>query len=106
MSTVLFGLLLFLGLGLLVYILGGRLAPGARDQDAKRRPYACGQDLLPAGEQLSYGRFFRLALLFIVAHIAALIAMLLSIVGTGWLLALIYLAGVGICVQILTAETD
>jgi NADH:ubiquinone oxidoreductase subunit 3 (subunit A) len=106
MSTVLGGLLLFVGLGLLVYRLGGHLAPGTRDQDAKRQPYACGQDLAPAGEQLSYGRFFRLALLFLVAHIAALIAMLLSLVGTSWLLAVIYLAGVGLCVQILTAETD
>ncbi|MHB1318513.1 MAG: hypothetical protein ACYCYF_07850 [Anaerolineae bacterium] len=106
MSSVLGGLVLFLGLGALIYRLAGRLAPGARDHAAKRQPYACGQDLAPAGEQLSYGRFFRLALLFIVAHIAALIAMLLSLAGTGWLLAVIYLAGVGICVQILTAETD
>jgi len=106
MSTVLVGLLIFVAVGLALYRVGGRLAPGSSDQGAKRQPYACGQDLLPAGEQLSYGRFFRLALLFIVAHIAALIAMLLSLVGTSWMLALIYLAGVGFCVQILTAETD
>ncbi len=106
MGTVLVGLLVFIGVGAVLYRVGGRIAPGASDQGAKRQPYACGQDLIPAGEQLSYGRFFRLALLFIVAHIAALIAMLLSLVGTGWPLALIYLAGVGVCVQILTAETD
>lgn len=106
MSTVLAGLMVFMVVGLVLYRLGGRLAPGARDEGAKRQPYACGQDLVPGGEQLSYGRFFRLALLFIVAHIAALISMLLSIAGTGWLLAVVYLSGVGVCVQILTAETD
>jgi NADH:ubiquinone oxidoreductase subunit 3 (subunit A) len=106
MSIVIGGLLLFIGLSLLMYLLAGRLAPGGSDQGAKRQPYACGQDLTPAGEHLAYGRFYRLALLFIIAHIAALIAMLLSLAGTGWLMAVIYMAGVGICVQILTAEMD
>ncbi|MFO7696446.1 MAG: NADH-quinone oxidoreductase subunit A [Anaerolineae bacterium] len=106
MNIVIGGLLLFLGLCLVIYLLAERLAPGGGDQGAKRQPYACGQDLTPSGEQLSYGRFYRLALLFIIAHIGALIAMLLSLADTGWAMAVIYLAGVGICVQVLTAEMD
>jgi NADH:ubiquinone oxidoreductase subunit 3 (subunit A) len=106
MRIVLFGLLLYLAMTGAVYyrvrVLGSRGPTSA----AKRQPYACGQDLTPSGESLSYRRFYRLALLFMVVHMGALVAMLLPQGSVDARLAVAYLLGIGVCVDILTRGGD
>jgi len=89
-------------LSLALYRLAGRMRPKSQRRDAGNLPYACGQDLAPSGERLSYKRFFRLALMFMLVHMASLVAMILSLTGREPLLAVIYLLGTGVCVDILT----
>jgi|MTBAKSStandDraft_1061840.scaffolds.fasta_scaffold46778_1 NADH:ubiquinone oxidoreductase subunit 3 (subunit A) len=98
----LFALAAFLALSLALYHWAGKIAARGSGAGAKRLPYACGQDLTPAGERLSYKRFFRLALMFVVVHMAALVAMLLPLVAQAPGLAVAYLLGTGVCVDILT----
>ena len=96
-------LILFLGLGGLFYLFGGRLAPRGKETPGKRLPYACGEDLGPERARLSYQRFFRLALLFVVGHRATLgVATRPRDRGTR-VLALVYLGGVGVCVLVLVS---
>jgi NADH:ubiquinone oxidoreductase subunit 3 (subunit A) len=97
---------LFMALAMLLYHWSGRVAPQGGSSSARRSPYACGQDLLPSGERLSYKVFFRLALMFIVVHIAALISMLLPLLGREPAVATLYLLGTGVCVDILTRGGD
>ncbi len=102
LRSMLFALGLITALTALFYRLVGLLRPRKPTSDAKREPYACGQDMAPAGERLSYQRFYRLALVYLVVHIAALIAILLPLAGSAVWLALIYLIGIFVCVDILT----
>jgi NADH:ubiquinone oxidoreductase subunit 3 (subunit A) len=99
-------LIIFIALTLALYRWAGRIAARGAGTGAKRLPYACGQDLTPSGERLSYKRFFRLALMFIVVHMAALVAMLLPLVTQAPGLAIAYLLGTGVCVDILTRGGD
>jgi NADH:ubiquinone oxidoreductase subunit 3 (subunit A) len=120
-------LLLCSGLGAGLYWLGGRLSPrtddpgtkksgvsgaenpgglacadtGPMDATAKTLPYACGEDFVTEEARLSYGRFFRLALMFVVVHIAALVLALLPRGPDTRLLASGYLLGVAVCVDVL-----
>lgn len=95
------GFVIFLGGAAGLHWLGGRW--GARGQDApgKYLPYACGEDLGPGEAQLSYQRFFRLALVFVTVHMAALIVALLPSSTDARLMATAYLLGVAVCVDIL-----
>jgi NADH:ubiquinone oxidoreductase subunit 3 (subunit A) len=94
-------MLLFLGLGSLAYRFGGRLAPRGHESPGKRQPYACGEDLGPERARLSYQRFFRLALLFVVVHMATLVVATLPNDLSTRMLALVYLGGVGVCLLVL-----
>ena len=102
----LIALALYSALGLVLYRLAGKVGARGSSAGARRRPYACGQDLAPSGVRLSYKQFFRLALMFIVVHIAALVAMLMLRVGREPSLAAVYLLGTGVCVDILTRGGD
>lgn len=84
-----------------LYWLCGRLAATGEDSPGKRLPYACGEDLLPGGERLSYRRFYRLALMFVTVHMGTLvIATLAGMREMRWL-ATGYLVGIVICVDAL-----
>lgn len=80
-------------------------APKSEDQDpdsAKYAPYACGEDLPPERLQVSYDQFYRLALAFMVLHMAALVVgMLPAREADARVLAIIYLLGVAVCVDVL-----
>ena len=92
---------IFLALAYGIYRLGGALSPPGEEHPGKCEPYACGEDLGQPESRLSYQRFFRLALVFVVVHMAALVVATLPLQFDARLLATVYLAGVGVCVDIL-----
>lgn len=96
--------LLFLLLAAGLYWLAERWAPKSEEEDpdsAKYAPYACGEDLLPERIQVAYDRFYRLALAFVVLHMAALVVGMLPFQADARLLATIYLLAVALCVDVL-----
>jgi len=94
-------LALYLAVAGALYWLGGRLATPGSESRGKHEPYACGEDLSASETQLSYSRFYRLALMFALVHMAALLLAGIRLVRDGRLLATAYLVGVAICVDIL-----
>ena len=94
------GIFCLLAFGL--YRLGGALAAKGDTHPDKYRPYTGGEDVLPPARQLSYHAFFRLALMFALLHVAALVLSTLSRAAGSHRLALLYLVGVGISVLVLT----
>jgi NADH:ubiquinone oxidoreductase subunit 3 (subunit A) len=101
--TPLLGMALFAAFACGIYWLGGVLAARGRESPGKYLPYACGEDLPVTEMRLSYQRFFRLALMFIVAHIAILVVATLSIVIDN-VVAVLYLVAVVMCVDILQRD--
>lgn len=97
-------LILFLMLVYGLYCLVGRYAARGPNARGKHSPYACGEDLAPDAIKLSYQGFFRLALMFVVAHMVTLVLATLSRVTEMRLLVTIYLLGVSVCVDILGRE--
>ena len=96
-----FAMIIFLALAAGLYWLGGRWAPRGQDSVGKYLPYACGEDLSPDETRLSYQRFYRLALMFVVVHMATLVVAMLPMTLDARLLATIYLLGVAVCVDVL-----
>lgn len=94
-------LLLFLALSCGLYQLGGRLSQAGDDQPGKRRPYACGEDFLPAETRLKYEAFFQLALVFTVLHLAALVISTLPRQRSASYLGLSYLLAIGFSIFVL-----
>lgn len=97
-------LILFLGLGYGLYRLGGRLAPEGGTHEARRRPYTGGEELPAPTRRLSYHAFFRLALMFGILHVAALVVSTLPASLVTRRTALFYLVGIGISVFVLSDE--
>lgn len=109
-------LALFLALAGGLYWLSGRWAARSEDSPGKHQPYACGEDLRSArpalpgvvsdqdGPQLSYHGFFRLALMFVVVHMATLLLAILPNTQDMRFLATAYLIGIAICVDVLVRE--
>ncbi len=96
----------FLALGYGVYVLAGRFAARGKDEPGKRQPYACGEEMIPAGTQLDYRAFFRLALMFSVLHLSALVISTLSPGATSHRIAIAYLIGIGISVWLLESYKE
>lgn len=99
-------LLVFLALAYGLYRLGGALAAKGEPSPNKNLPYTGGEAPLPAPSMLTYHAFFRLALLFGILHVAALVLSTLPRDIPSHRLALVYLAGVGISVSVLTGEEE
>jgi NADH:ubiquinone oxidoreductase subunit 3 (subunit A) len=95
----LFGLL-----AALIYWVGGRWGARGAESRGKREPYACGEDLDATEHQLSYQRFFRLGLAFVVVHLATLVIAMLPRELDSRLVATAYLIGVAICVEVLVRD--
>lgn len=92
----------FLLFVLALYRLGGALAAQGDANPDKYLLYTGGEELLPPTRQLSYQAFFRLALMFALLHVAALVLSTLSRNPGSHRMALLYLVGVGISVFVLT----
>ncbi|HUV88152.1 MAG TPA: hypothetical protein VMY80_00740 [Anaerolineae bacterium] len=95
-------LVFFLGLAWGLYRLGGVLAARGEAHPGKHLPYACGEDMLPSQARLAYHAFFRLALMFAVLHLATLVVSTLPADGAARLAGAAYLAGIAVCVLVLT----
>ena len=87
-----------------LYWLSGRWAARSEDSPGKHQPYACGEDILPGEVKLSYRGFFRLALMFVVVHMATLLLATLPNTEDMRFLATAYLLGIAICVDVLVRE--
>ncbi len=96
----------FLALGCAVYVLAGRFAARGQDDSGKRQPYACGEEIVPPQTQLHYHAFFRLALMFSVLHLSALVVSTLSPGATSHRIAIVYLIGIGISVWLLESYAE
>ncbi len=97
---------IFLALAYGLYRLGGALAAKGEHSANKHLPYTGGEDPLPVPSVLTYHAFFRLALLFAILHVAALVLSTLPRHVPSYRLALIYLVGAGISVFVLTGEEE
>ena len=64
---------LFILLGVGFFALVQKIAAPGKDHVHKREPYACGEDLETTNILLTYHSFFRVALLFGILHIVALV---------------------------------
>ena len=93
---------IFLFISYFLYWLGGRISARSQETPGKHEPYACGEDLAPAKAQLSYREFFRLALMFGILHVTALVLSTLPMETRSTRIPLIYIAAVGISVFVLT----
>jgi NADH:ubiquinone oxidoreductase subunit 3 (subunit A) len=87
-----------------LYRLGGMIAARGKDHPGKRQPYACGEDLPLRSTQLAYHAFFRLALMFGVLHVAALVLSTLPMQAAPHRVAIVYLIATAVSVFILTGR--
>lgn len=92
----------FLLISYALYWLGGRISARSEESPGKHEPYACGEALTPPKVQLSYHAFFRLALMFGILHVTALVLSTLPMETTPHRIALLYVAAVGISGFVLT----
>ncbi len=96
------GLFFLLAYGL--YRLGGAIAAPGEHHDDKHLAYTGGEEVPPPASRLTYHAFFRLALLFGILHVAALVVSTLPASGPSYLVAFAYLVGIGISVVVLTRD--
>jgi len=82
----------------LFYLWVQRFEADGTDHPDKHLPYSGGQKIPPVEVRLSYERFFRLGLLFGVAHVAVLVLATLTLAKGGLWLGLVYLLGISISV--------
>jgi len=97
-------LALFVGLGWALHAWAGKWAARGEDSPGKHLPYACGEDLVPNATEMSYQRFFRLALMFVIVHIVTLVIAALSRETEVRALATAFVLGVAVCIDVLTAR--
>jgi hypothetical protein len=95
---------LFFLLASALYRLGGWIAAPGEHHDDKHLAYTGGEEVPPPASRLTYHAFFRLALLFGILHVAALVVSTLPASGPSHLVALAYLVGVGISVVMLVDD--
>ena len=93
---------IFLGIAFLFYWVGNKVAVHGEETPGKHEPYACGEDLEPSRMKLSYHAFFKLALMFGLLHVSALVLSTLPMETVSHRIALIYIVAVGISVYVLT----
>lgn len=101
LTTPLAIFLTFLILGIVFFAAASRISSPGKDCAHKREPYACGEDFESNNILLTYHSFFRVALLFGILHIVALVITTmpgdLSLRG----IAIIYLAAAAAAMLIL-----
>jgi hypothetical protein len=93
--------LTFFGLLILVNNFLQRHAAKGKDHMDKHLPYSGGQRLPPVEVRLSYEKFFRLGLLFGIAHVAVLVLATLPLNWAAHRIGLLYLTGISISAIVL-----
>jgi len=96
----------FLALAYGLYRLGGAIAPKGEHSVNKMLPYTGGEQPMPMPEMLTYHAYFRLALLFSILHVAALVLSTVPRDPASYRMAMIYLVGIGVSVLVLTGEEE
>lgn len=96
MAFVFFLVLLFLAYGFIQ-----RYAAKGEDHPDKHLPYSGGQRIPPVEVRLSYETFFRLGLLFGIAHVAVLVLATLPMNWATHRIGLLYLVGISISAIVL-----
>jgi NADH:ubiquinone oxidoreductase subunit 3 (subunit A) len=104
MTHPLAAMLLFVAVAAGIHWFGERWGARGKEAPGKRLPYTCGEDLSSGEARLAYHRFFRLALMFVVVHVAALVIATLPRQSSMRLLAVVYVLILGLCVDILVTE--
>jgi NADH:ubiquinone oxidoreductase subunit 3 (subunit A) len=92
----------YLGVGVLLYRAGTRLAPPLRDAGWKLSSYACGE-VAPTKRMRPNYNFYHVAFLFTILHVGALVTCT-SFGITGYSLPLIYLSLVMFGMAVLIAR--
>lgn len=95
-AFIFFLVLLFLG-----YVVIQRYAAKGEDHPDKHLPYSGGQRIPPVEVRLSYETFFRIGLLFGIAHVAVLVLATLPMNWASHRLGLLYLIGISISAIVL-----
>lgn len=95
-AFAIFFIIVFLG-----YVFIQRHAAKGEDHADKYLPYSGGQGIPPMEVRLSYETFFRLGLLFGIAHVAVLVLATLPMNWASHRLGLLYLFGVSISAMVL-----
>jgi NADH:ubiquinone oxidoreductase subunit 3 (subunit A) len=104
---VLISVSVFTLLAYAIYWLGGRLGARGSPSESKHLPYTGGEAPEPYPSRPGYHMFFRLALLFSVLHIVALVVSTLPRgAGAHRRIALVYLAGAAVSAFVLTGRED
>jgi NADH:ubiquinone oxidoreductase subunit 3 (subunit A) len=93
----------FLGLLFLAYVFIQRHAARGEDHPDKHLPYSGGQRIPPVEVRLSYKTFFRIGLLFGIAHVAVLVLATLPMNWASHRLGLVYLFGISISAIVLAS---
>ncbi len=94
----------FLAAALLVYALGGRMAPKLTKAGGKLATYACGEDIPGVKIQFGYRLFFFVALFFTIMHVATLV---IATVPSGKIIffAIFYLLMIGLSIAALITRS-
>lgn len=93
----------FLGVLFLANVFIARYAAKGEDHPDKHLPYSGGQRIPPVEVRLSYKTFFRLGLLFGIAHVAVLVLATLPMNWASHRLGLVYLFGISISAIVLAS---
>ncbi|HAF61534.1 MAG TPA: hypothetical protein DCK95_04335 [Anaerolineaceae bacterium] len=86
--------------GLLLWI-GNTISAKGEYSRAKHLHYSCGEDIDAPHVEVNYHAFFRLALLFSILHIVALVISTIDLNTDNKLIPVLYLLGAGVSMIIL-----
>src|SRR5512143_1962589 len=94
----------FLLVAVLLYALGGRMAPKLTKVGGKLATYACGEDIPGVKIQFGYRLFFFVALFFTIMHVATLV---IATVPSGKIIffAIFYLLMIGLSIAALITRS-
>lgn len=93
--------LIFISLGGIILGVGKWISAKGTENPAKFIHYSCGEDLETPHLELTYHAFFRLALLFGILHIVALVISTIPVEMDMKLLSIIYIVGTAVSILIL-----
>jgi NADH:ubiquinone oxidoreductase subunit 3 (subunit A) len=99
-------IIIFMVLGALLLLMGRVISAKGKYNRTKHLHYSCGEDLDAPHVQVSYHAFFRLALLFSILHIVALVISTIDRNADNKIHAVLYLIGAGVCIFILLERNE
>lgn len=99
-------IIIFMLLGALLLLIGRVISAKGEYNRTKHLHYSCGEDLDAPHVQVSYHAFFRLALLFSILHIVALVISTIDRNADNKIHAVLYLIGAGVCIFILLERNE